>query len=319
VVIIYIVVALIFCVLLASWFFTQHIDNKIEKNFHPPGQFLDVQQEKIHYTQQGKGPALILIHGLSGNALNFTTLANQLAKHYTVYSIDRPGNGFSTRHRNTSAEFNVQSAAILEWMSQLNLREAFVAGHSMGGAIALRMALDAPDKIKSVTLLCPLTVPLTKGPGPLTMLYIPYQGLRSFISRTLAAPLRIIFGKKQVAQIFFPERVPSNFGNESGGALALHSERFYQASCDMVASTESLYKQFEQYALISCPVGILYGEQDAILSPDVHMSYIATSLPNSMAETIPNAGHMIINTQPEACFSFINKVNGVDIQPGVTL
>lgn len=61
-------------------------------------------------------------------------------------------------------------------------------------------------------------------------------------------------------------------------------------------------------------MGILYGEQDAILSPDAHMSYIATSLPNSMAEIIPNAGHMIINTQPEACFNFINKVNKLDAQ-----
>jgi len=314
VVVIYIIVALIFCLLLASWLFTQHIDKKIEKNFRPPGQFLNVQHEKIHYTKQGQGPTLILIHGLAGNALNFTALANQLAKHHTVYSIDRPGSGFSTRHRNIPADFNVQSATILDWMSQLNIDEDFVAGHSMGGAIALRMALDAPDKIKSVSLLCPLTVPLTKGPGPLTMLYIPYQGLRRVISRTLAAPLRILFGKKQVAQIFFPERVPSNFGIESGGALALHSESFYQASCDMVASTESLYKQFEHYEKISCPVGILYGEQDAILSPDAHMSYIATSLPNSMAEIIPNAGHMIINTQPEACFNFINKVNKLDAQ-----
>ncbi|MDP2535045.1 alpha/beta fold hydrolase [Alteromonas stellipolaris] len=316
-VVIYIVVALIFCLLVASWFFTQHIDKKIEKNFRPPGQFSNVQQEKIHYTKQGQGPALILIHGLAGNALNFTALANQLAKHYTVYSIDRPGSGFSTRHRNTSADFSVQSATILAWMSQLNLGEVFVAGHSMGGAIALRMALDAPDKIKSVSLLCPLTVPLTKGPGPLSVLYIPYQRLRSLVSKTLAAPLRIVFGKKQVAQIFFPERVPSNFGSESGGALALHSESFYEASCDMVASTESLYKQLEHYKTISCPVGILYGEQDAILSPDAHMSYIATSLPSSMAEIIPNAGHMIINTQPEACFNFINKVNKVGVQLGL--
>nr|WP_247670656.1 alpha/beta hydrolase [Alteromonas sp. MMG017] len=305
------------CLFVASWFFTQHIDKKIEKNFRPPGQFSDVQQEKIHYTKQGQGPALILIHGLAGNALNFTALANQLAKHYTVYSIDRPGSGFSTRHRNTSADFSVQSATILAWMSQLSLGEAFVAGHSMGGAIALRMALDAPEKIKSVSLLCPLTVPLTKGPGPLSVLYIPYQKLRSLISKTLAAPVRIVFGKKQVAQVFFPERVPSNFGSESGGALALHSESFYQASCDMVASTESLYKQFEHYKAISCPVGILYGEQDAILSPDAHMSYIATSLPSSMAEIIPNAGHMIINTQPEACFNFINKVNKIDAQLGL--
>jgi pimeloyl-ACP methyl ester carboxylesterase len=44
------------------------------------------------------------------------------------------------------------------------------------------------------------------------------------------------------------------------------------------------------------------------------MSFIATSLPNSMAEIIPNAGHMIINTQPEACFNFINKVNKLDAQ-----
>jgi pimeloyl-ACP methyl ester carboxylesterase len=311
VLIIYIVVTIIFCLVLAAWFFTQHIDKKIKKGIRPAGQFLNVQQEKFHYIKQGDGPALILIHGLSGNALNFSDLAQQLAEHYTVYSIDRPGNGFSTRSRSTSANFNVQSAAILDWMTQLGLNQAHVAGHSMGGAIALRLAIDAPEKVKSVSLLCPLTVPLTKGPGPLSMLYIPYQGLRYFVSRTIATPLRVFLGKKHIAQVFSPEQVPSNFANECGGALALHSQSFYQASSDMVGSIESLYQQFRLYESISCPMGVLFGESDPILSPDTHMSFIVESIPDSITQTISGAGHMIINTQPDVCFHFINQVSGV--------
>ena len=309
--VLFVVILIVTGILTAGWVFTRSTDKKIEREFQPPGSFTPVSGGEIHYTQQGSGPALILIHGLAGNALNFSRLATLLSEHYTVYCIDRPGSGFSTRNNTTSASFEVQSRMILEWMSKVGIDEAYIAGHSMGGAISLRLALDAPEKIKAITLLAALTVPSKEGAGPLTSLYIPNASLRRLIANTIASPLRIKWGTQLMDKIFYPEKVPLDFASKDGGALALHSSNFYHASCDIVASISSLYKQFKQYNMISCPLGILYGTDDAILNPSTHMPYITQSCPNSVAETIPNAGHMLPVTQPKACVAFINKVNGV--------
>lgn len=303
------VLALVVFTILVSYIVTKRVDKKIEAGFTPHGHFTQVKGGVIHWAKQGDGPALVLVHGLAGNTLNFSELTKRLAQQYTVYSIDRPGSGFSKRERNTSASFEKQSEMIVEWMDSIRLEKAFFVGHSMGGGISLRLALDAPERIAGITLLCPLTAPLTGGAGPLSMLYIPNESLRKFVAKSVATPYRMKVGKKQMAQIFAPEPVPTDFATKGGGALALHSECFFHSSSDTVAAQKSLYKQVGKYGDISCPVGILYGQEDAILDPTSQMPPVTTSIPLVLSKTMPGAGHMIPITQPNACMAFINETN----------
>lgn len=305
------------CMLFIAWRFTRHIDSKLERQFQPSGSFTEVEGGSIHWYKQGSGPNLILIHGLAGSGLNFSTLTALLANDYTVYVIDRPGSGFSTRQPSISANFDVQAKMILQWMDKLNIENANLVGHSMGGAIALRLALDAPARINAVSLLCPLTTPAMEPPGPLISLYIPHVGLRSLLSNTLATPLRVTVGKRHVNHVFYPELVPNEFALQGGGAYALHSSQFFNASCDIVASTGSLYKQYKRYNEITCPVGVLFGEKDKILRPSTHTPAVTELIKNSISEVVADAGHMIPITQPNACKRFIDKVNQM-AQPKAT-
>ena len=299
---------IVFILALLVWF-TTNIDKKIEQNFFATGKLTHVEGGTIHWQMQGSGPALVLIHGLLGNSANFSKLASILATRYTVYSIDRPGNGFSIRAKSTSASFEKQSSMIREWMDKVGIENAYLVGHSMGGGIALRMAIDAPERINAVSLLCPLTTRLLKGAGPLSILYIPNNFLRKSISKTIASPFRVKFGSKQISQIFHPEAVPKSFAKHGGGALALHSKSFYEGSRDTVAAQGSLGRQHSAYANITCPVGVLYGEQDAILAPDMHIHPVKSTIAGSVSEIIGDAGHMIPVTQPQRCADFIFTIN----------
>ncbi|WP_394222356.1 alpha/beta fold hydrolase [Alteromonas gracilis] len=305
----FVVLFLVICIIVALIWITAKMDSSIETAFTPKGQLTPVEGGIIHWQKQGSGPPLVLIHGLLGNSNNFSELAKTLANHYTVYAIDRPGSGFSSRYKGTSASFEAQSKMILAWMNIEGIKEASIAGHSMGGGIALRMALDAPDKIKSVSLFCPLTTPLKEGAGPLSVLYIPNEFVRKSVAKTIASPLRAKLGKKQVGQIFYPEPVPSSFSTEGGGLLALHSRSFYEGSRDTVSAQRSLYKQQPRYNEIRCPVGVLYGERDTILKPSEHISALTDAIETVTHEIIPSAGHMIPVTQVEACASFLLSVD----------
>ena len=307
------VLFIVICIFAALIWFTAKMDSSIESAFTPSGKLTPVEGGIIHWQKQGNGPALVLVHGLLGNSNNFIELAKTLASRYTVYSVDRPGSGFSSRYKRTSASFEQQSKMIVEWMEKEGIDKASIAGHSMGGGIALRMALDAPEKITSVTLLCPLTTPLKGGAGPLSALYIPNDLVRSSVAKTIASPLRAKLGRKQVAHIFHPEPVPSSFSVEGGGLLALHSRSFYEGSRDTVSAQGSLYRQQGDYHAIQCPVGVLYGGKDTVLKPDVHINAITSAIDTAVTDIIPDAGHMIPVTQVQACAEFIirvdNKVN----------
>ncbi|WP_334019651.1 alpha/beta fold hydrolase [Alteromonas sp. S015] len=300
---------IILCIFIVLIWFTAKMDSNIESSFTPSGKLTPVEGGIIHWQKQGKGPALVLIHGLLGNSNNFHNLAKTLASRYTVYSVDRPGSGFSSRYKRTSASFEQQSKMLLEWMEKEGIKKATIAGHSMGGGIALRIALDAPEKITSVSLLCPLTTPLKGGAGPLSILYIPNEFMRTSVAKTIASPLRAKLGKKQVAQIFHPEPVPTSFSTEGGGLLALHSRSFYEGSRDTVSAQGSLHRQQNDYNKIQCPVGILYGEKDTILKPNEHISAVASAIDTAISDVIPDAGHMLPVTQVQACADFIVNID----------
>ena len=303
------ILLIVICIFVGLIWFTAKMDSSIESAFRPSGKLTPVEGGIIHWQKQGNGPSLLLIHGLLGNSNNFNELAKILAQHYTVYSVDRPGSGFSSRYKTTSASFEQQSKMLLEWMEKEGVEEASVAGHSMGGGIALRMAIDAPSVIKSVSLLCPLTTPLKGGAGPLSVLYIPNEFVRNSISKTIASPLRSKLGRKQVAQIFHPEPVPISFSVEGGGLLALHSRSFYEGSRDTVSAQGSLHRQQSYYGEIQCPVGVLYGEKDTILKPSEHINAITSSIDTAIQKIIPGAGHMIPITQAQICADFIVEID----------
>jgi len=108
-----IVALLVFiCILAGLIWFTAKMDGNIESAFTPAGKLTPVSGGIIHWQKQGSGPSLLLIHGLLGNSNNFNELAKTLADRYTVYSIDRPGSGFSSRYKGTSASFAQQSKMI---------------------------------------------------------------------------------------------------------------------------------------------------------------------------------------------------------------
>ncbi len=183
------ILLIVICIFVGLIWFTAKMDSSIESSFRPSGKLTPVEGGIIHWQKQGNGSSLVLIHGLLGNSNNFNELAKTLAQRYTVYSVDRPGSGFSSRYKNTSASFEQQSKMLLEWMEKEGIEKASIAGHSMGGGIALRMAIDAPNVIESVSLLCPLTTPLKGGAGPLSILYIPNEFVRNSVAKTIASPL----------------------------------------------------------------------------------------------------------------------------------
>ena len=105
----------------------------------------------LAFSSFGSGPPLVLIHGLFGSGDNLRGIGRSFESQYTVYYPDLPNHGDSP-HTDSTA-WSVLSAALAELLERQDAAPAIVAGHSMGGKVAMRLALDRPDLVTALVIL----------------------------------------------------------------------------------------------------------------------------------------------------------------------
>lgn len=116
------------------------------------GEFFDAQGTPIHYTAQGQGEPIILVHGVAVNAdLNWRRpgIIRALAKDYQVVAFDNRGHGLSGKPRGSNQYGMEMVQDVVRLMDHLGLEKAHVAGYSMGGFITLKLLTEYPDRLLS--------------------------------------------------------------------------------------------------------------------------------------------------------------------------
>ena len=113
--------------------------------------FIDVAGIRTHYVVAGEGPPLLLLHGLGASLIAWMSNIDALSQKFTVYALDIPGRGDSDK---PNIDYRVPTGArfIREFMEILGIERASLAGCSMGGMVALRTALDYPDRVEKLVL-----------------------------------------------------------------------------------------------------------------------------------------------------------------------
>jgi pimeloyl-ACP methyl ester carboxylesterase len=288
--------------------FTAWTARRVEKALPPRGRFIDIDGGRIHYLDEGSGPVLLLIHGLTGQMLNFThSLLDRLKKDFRVVIIDRPGSGYSTRPAGAAATLAAQAQMISRFCDVFRLGRPLVVGHSLGGAIALALALNHPEQVRGLALLAPVTQRPDHIPPPFDRLAIASPLLRRLVAWTLATPMSIKNSGQALALLFGPEPVPRDFAISGGGALTLRPSAFIGASADLV-ETQGGPIETPPYEDLTVPVGILFGAQDRILDPAVHGKEFAAKVRGAELELIEGAGHMIPVTAADRTAAFIARM-----------
>jgi pimeloyl-ACP methyl ester carboxylesterase len=117
--------------------------------------FIKLDGKTIHYTVQGSGPALVLVHGFGGSTDAWDKLTPLLAPHYTVYALDLPGFGLSDKPADASYAMPAQADIVCALIKALGLEETVLIGHSMGGVIVADMVTKLPDRIKGLIMIEP--------------------------------------------------------------------------------------------------------------------------------------------------------------------
>ncbi|MFI4935128.1 MAG: acetoin dehydrogenase dihydrolipoyllysine-residue acetyltransferase subunit [Caulobacterales bacterium] len=109
-------------------------------------------------TTGGEGAPVVLLHGFGADLNNWLFNIDALAAAAPVVAIDLPGHGASSKDVG-DGDLAGLAAAVGEALDALGVREAHLIGHSLGGAVAARLALDRPGLARSLTLIAPAGLP----------------------------------------------------------------------------------------------------------------------------------------------------------------
>jgi pimeloyl-ACP methyl ester carboxylesterase len=305
-ILVYLAAALLALVALAL-LFTLTIRRKVSAALPPRGRFIDVPGARLHVHDSGDGPPTLMIHGLAGQLSHFTYgIAGRLERDYRVVAVDRPGSGHSLREGDGCADLRDQAAALAALIAQLGLERPLVVGHSLGGAVALTLALEHPGKVGGVALIAPLTRIQDDVPPVFAGLTIRSPAMRRLVAWTLATPTSIRTGPATLDQVFGPEAVPEDFPIRGGGLLGLRPEAFLAASLDLQALPDCLPQLQERWHTLRLPVSVLYGRDDRILSWQANGRDFAAQVPGARLDLV-DGGHMLPITKPDACAAFIRR------------
>ena len=142
----------------------------------PHSRNISLRNRVIHLTEIGEGPPVLLLHGGGPGASgmsNYTRNLEPLARHFRLLVPDMPGYGRSTKGLDRADPFGDLAAAMLELMDVLAIARVHVIGNSLGGACALRMALEQPARVGRLVLMGPGGVNTTRS--------LPTAGLRHLL------------------------------------------------------------------------------------------------------------------------------------------
>lgn len=267
----------------------EHLD---PLNANAPGTYLDIDGTAIHYVEAGRGEDVVLIHGWNGSTFSFRYTIPELAQRYRVIAIDLMGYGYSARMRDADYSLTGQSEIVAQAMDRLGVTNAAVIGHSMGGAVATRLALRHPDWVRKLVLVDSVNVTEMRQAtrfGKLLRVVMP-----------LGAPL-LLHPYRSRRRIFLtavhdPAYLTPEI--EEGYFRPMHMKGHLRSMGQQLTSRQD--DELLSPGDITQPTLILWGEHDAWLRPELGERLNAL-IPDSRLTLVPSAGHLPLEEQPDFC------------------
>jgi pimeloyl-ACP methyl ester carboxylesterase len=134
---------------------TETFDEKnlaMESSLKKWGSFININGIDSYVIEEGNGENIIFINGIAANVYNWRKVFNILKESFHVYSMDFKGSGFSEK---PPGEYSIDifMKQIIDLYDHFGMRQSVIVGNSLGGEVALQLAINYPEKIKALILI----------------------------------------------------------------------------------------------------------------------------------------------------------------------
>jgi 3-oxoadipate enol-lactonase len=243
---------------------------------------------RIAYRRQGDGPAVLFLHGIGGNSLNWRGQHTALQDRFATIAWDARGYGRSDDY---DGELDFESFAddLIRLLDSLNLERAHLVGLSMGARILMDFQIRYPGRAATLTLCdCHFGFQTALTPEKRAeFIRLRQQPLREGKSFSDLAPALIdsLVGPNcsEAAQTDLRESI-----------LALHRDSYLKT---IAASTN--FDRGGDLSSFDLPVNLIYGEHDRLTPPSIGED-MRNRIPDARLRVVPDAGHLSNLEQPEA-------------------
>lgn len=266
----------------------------------PCGAFIDVGGQRLHYTDRGEGPALVLIHGASSNLLEFEhSIAPLLGEHHRVLCFDRPGCGHSPRHRHGEwLDPTALARLMLDACEQLGAQQPVIIGHSWAGSIVMASLVHEAERVRGGVLLAGAAGHWIDDPT-LGERLDRWPGLLRLFAYTVVFPVGSLLVPKALASVFAPHPVPEGHAERVGVRLAVRPHAFLQDTQDIHQLSPYLQLASPRYRSITRPLLALHGDQDDIVPYWNHGQRFEPIIEQMTSEVLPGQGHALHHVLPQ--------------------
>jgi len=257
--------------------------------------FLEVPGGRLRYLAAGEGQPVLLVHGLGGAAGNWVALAPLLLRERRLLVPELPGHGGSSPLP-AAPSLNAYADPLASLLEHEGAPSAAVVGHSLGGAITLRLAIRRPEAVRALVLAGAAGISSATRSAryalTITGLLKPGRKIAPHRARVARSALlrHIVFGRWGAAD---PPALPADIVEAFLAGPARHT--------DTVSAAKALVRDDVRYDLdrVACPSLVLWGARDNQLPVDDAFEY-ARRL-GAPLRVIADCGHLLIGERPAAC------------------
>lgn len=238
--------------------------------------YVDATAGELFYAQQRgpeEGPVLVLVHGAGGSRLHWPGDLRRLPG-ATVYTLDLPGHG---RSRGAgSADIDGYVAALVTFLESVVGTPAVIVGHSMGGAVAQKLALDHEEWVASLVLI---------GTGARLRVAAP---ILNGVQQDFEATVDLVTEYAWSSQVDASLRQIGREALQHTGPNVLSGDFL---ACDR-------FDVMDRLGEIHAPTLVIVGSADR-LTPPKYSSFLGEQLPNARLLMVEGAGHMVMLERSE--------------------
>ena len=244
----------------------------------------------VRYGVAGDGPPVVVVHGTPWSSFNMRHLIDAIAENFKVYYYDLLGYGQSDQSPG-DISLGVQNQVLDRLLDHWNLENPAIVAHDFGGATVLRTHLINKHDFEKIVLIDPVAVSPWGSPFFMHVKehetafagvpdYIHEAIVRAYVKTAAFMPI----DENTMEMIVLP-------WTGANGKAAFYRQ-IAQASSDYTDEVQPLYTQ------ITKPVLILWGREDTWI-PVERGKFLQSITPGSILHEIPDAGHLVIEEQPE--------------------
>jgi len=245
---------------------------------------------QLAFNQQGQGWPILCLHGHPGSADCMKVFTDAISQDFWTIAPDLRGYG----HSKTRSPFVMEDhlADLEALLDQLNIQDCFILGWSLGGILALELALRYPERIKGLILVATAANPVSDLPQP---------SKPELVNTLIAGALNWLkpgwgwnintFGRRSILKYLFSQHGSEayEFLAQAGGAAALKTSRYAQNA--LITAMGQRYDRLSDLARIQSPCLVLSGAEDRhIISKASYET--AQNLRDSHWICYPNVSHL---------------------------